>query len=349
VGKSESISTENRLQAKQIERIAISEVELPVLGLHIGATSFSASIVNPSGEIAAYHSERCGESRADQPYISFLDQCSDAVSEVLSQVRGIISSDNIGSCGVLVPVAVPEPRTHVGFAPALKHLKGHPLTTDVSDRIAAILGRTISVQLENDGNGMALAEWMYGSAKGLTDFIAIRFCTGVGCGIFTSGDLTRGKHGPAGEIGRQPFEPHGVKCPCGRFGCLETVASGRHLHALAESRTQRQFESDVDVVAAALNDEDSLRDDFQQVGSNLGRAISGYVNLMDPQRVILGGPVAEAYPLFEEALYSELFTFPETECRVVQSELEQCEPIAALAAVRYHNEVVQQRGRYHVT
>lgn len=186
-----------------------------------------------------------------------------------------------------MPVAVPEPRDRVGFAPALTHLKGRPLTSDLFARIAKVVGHEIPVELENDGNGMALTEWLYGSARGLTDFIVLRLCTGVGCGIFTGGSLTRGKHGLAGEIGHQPFEPHGDRCPCGsRFGCLETVASGKQLLNLAVSQTQQQFSSYVDVVAAALAGEETLVGDFEQFGRNLGRAISGYINLMDPQRVI---------------------------------------------------------------
>jgi predicted NBD/HSP70 family sugar kinase len=79
-----------------------------------------------------------------------------------------------------VPVAVPEPRDRVGFAPALTHLKGRPLTSDLFARIAKVVGHEIPVELENDGNGMALTEWLYGSARGLTDFIVLRLCTGVG-------------------------------------------------------------------------------------------------------------------------------------------------------------------------
>jgi glucokinase len=231
---------------------------------------------------------------------------------------------------------VPDPHQgNIGFSPALENLRGAPFGADLAERLKPLLGK-LKIVVENDGNAMALAERLFGSAKELTDFVVLRLCTGLGGGMLVRGVLYRGWNGLASEVGHFPVDTHGERCWCGAIGCLETVASGRRLLEAAKKKTNQDFQSYVDVINSALNGKIKLNSEFERIGRHVGTAVAAIMKFMSPQSIILGGPGAKAYPLFETSMREMINQCPEAKCDVVPSNLERSEVLSAIAAVTYH-------------
>lgn len=168
----------------------------------------------------------------------------------------------------------------------------------------------LPLEMDNDVRCHALGELHFGAARGASDVILITLGTGIGSGIILNGALYRGSAGLAGEIGHIPLEPGGPLCGCGKRGCFEAVAGGNAIGRRAQEAgigaTARElFEK------AATGDEQALTL-VDRVAYDLGRGISAYVNVMNPQRVIVGGGVAQAGELLLAPLrrYARAETMP---------------------------------------
>jgi glucokinase len=162
----------------------------------------------------------------------------------------------------------------------------------------------LPVALDNDANAAALAEWRYGAGRGCDDLLYLTVSTGVGGGLVLGGRLYRGQQGLAGEIGHMGLDPDGPLCPCGRRGCLEALAAGpaivRNLQeVLAASAASSALRGQGDLTArdvaqaAAAGDAlagEALRRAAQALGLGIGNAL----NLLNLERVILGGGVTSA-------------------------------------------------------
>jgi len=94
----------------------------------------------------------------------------------------------------------------------------------------------LPVWVENDANATALAEHRWGAGQGTRDMAFLTMGTGIGAGLILNGELYRGRHDLAGEIGHTTIVPHGPPCLCGRRGCLETLSSGTAIGRMAGGR-----------------------------------------------------------------------------------------------------------------
>ncbi len=183
------------------------------------------------------------------------------------------------------------------------------------DVAAAVAGATgVPVVVENDCTAAAYGEWRLGAARGLRDVLYVGVGTGIGGGVVLDGELRRGAHGFAGEIGHIVVEPDGPPCGCGNRGCWETVASGmtitrdgrravtRHAHSLIASMAEGSPASvtgELVTEAARLGDP-TATGILTEAGTRLGVGIAGLVNVLDVAMVVVGGGVAEAGALMLE-------------------------------------------------
>jgi predicted NBD/HSP70 family sugar kinase len=168
--------------------------------------------------------------------------------------------------------------------------------------------------IDNDANACALAERWFGMARGIDNFVYILAEGGVGSGIVIGGDIFRGQHDVAGEIGHTTIDRHGPRCDCGNHGCLELYASPAGIeqrvsgavHAgeqtlaldLADGKPERiTFEK---IVAAAQQGDALARQALLEMSDALGVGIVNVVNSLDPEAVILGGRLALAGDLLLE-------------------------------------------------
>lgn len=159
---------------------------------------------------------------------------------------------------------------------------------------------------DNDATAAAYGESRCGAGAGARDLLLVTVGTGIGGGIVIDGEPFRGAHGFAGEIGHIVVEPDGPLCGCGNRGCLETVASGTAIGrlgreaALADESSALGRSGPIEEIDGRLVTELARRGDARSiailatVGVRLGVGIAGLVNVLDPDRVVVGGGAAEA-------------------------------------------------------
>jgi predicted NBD/HSP70 family sugar kinase len=149
----------------------------------------------------------------------------------------------------------------------------------------------VRVQLENDANAGALGEKVYGAARGVDDLIYIRLSAGIGCGLILGGRPYRGHRGIAGEIGHTVADEDGLICRCGNRGCLETVASPVALAALLSRSSSQSVSVERLLELVNAGDRGACRA-VADAGEAVGRALSNFVNALNPELIVVGGDLA---------------------------------------------------------
>ncbi|MFJ3582382.1 ROK family protein [Streptomyces sp. NPDC090127] len=160
--------------------------------------------------------------------------------------------------------------------------------TRAGDRLGAagVAGRTgppLPVTSDNEANAAALAELWFGALADVRSFLYLTGEIGVGGAIVVNGELLRGAHGFAGEIGHLPVAADGPLCRCGSRGCLEQYAGQAALLRAAGATGVEEL------ARAADAGEPRAVAAVEEAGRMLGLALAGAVNLLDPEAVVLGG------------------------------------------------------------
>lgn len=176
-----------------------------------------------------------------------------------------------------------------------------PLSTLISRELNA------PVFIENDSRAMTYGEYICGVANKEKDMLFINVAWGLGMGMIIDGKLSYGKSGFSGEIGHFPLLDNDQICQCGKIGCLETGASGLALHrilieklkegrsSLLSEKYNNGEEITLDDIMDAIQEEDVLAIEVvENVGTTLGRAIAGLINIFNPELVVIGGRVSSA-------------------------------------------------------
>lgn len=202
----------------------------------------------------------------------------------------------------------------VNLTGRVNHTTGYSYSYFIGEEkpIQAILEQGFGkpVSIENDSRGMAYGEYMSGIAGDARTVLFLNVGWGLGMGMVLDGDLFHGKSGFSGEVGHFPLLNNHLLCRCGKVGCLETGASGLALRRLMIERIEggrpslltKQYreKKDIsldDILGAVMKEDVTAIECIEEVGSTLGRAVAGLINLFNPDMVIIGGrlSVAERY------------------------------------------------------
>jgi glucokinase-like ROK family protein len=160
--------------------------------------------------------------------------------------------------------------------------------------------------VDNDVNIMAIGERHGGVAHSVDDFLFVKIGTGIGCGIYLTGEVYRGTDGCAGDIGHIQVDSHGPMCSCGNVGCLEALFSGAALAkdalaaarsgvspALAERLTGRGALNAVDVAEGAVEGDVACIQLIRDGGRRVGGVLAGLVSFTNPSMIVIGGGLAQ--------------------------------------------------------
>jgi len=163
----------------------------------------------------------------------------------------------------------------------------------------------LAVRVENDANLGALAEIVWGAGRGCTDLVYVKVATGVGAGLVLNARLYHGSSGTAGELGHMTIDEDGPVCRCGNRGCLEAFAGAE---AVLEPLRRRHGERLTlrQVVLQAQAGDVGCRRVVADAGRALGIAVAGVCNLLAPERVLVGGELAQAGEVLLEPLRASL-------------------------------------------
>ncbi|MGW5466578.1 ROK family protein [Streptomyces chartreusis] len=260
------------------------------IGAEIGVDHLAVCAVDLRGEVrarAVRHGANRG--RAAGPVIEELDAL---VRKVVAEAE----REGLWPAGlaVAVPGLVARDTRRVVRAPNLDWRD-----TD----LAELLPTDFPLTVGNEADFGALAELWLGDGTP-RDFLHVSAEIGIGAAVVVDGGLLRGTRGFAGELGHVPVEPYGPECPCGGRGCLEQYAGEE---AVLRAAGLEPGEDRVGLLAtrAAEGDED-VRRALRDAGTALGIALTGAVNLLDPESVVLGGALAGLAPWLLPSLEAEL-------------------------------------------
>lgn len=263
------------------------------IGVDVGGTRIAAGLVERKGRIIKDAKRLTPKSG---PFAII-----DAIIELVSEVSTGTQPSEIAGVAIGLPAQVDFLRQEVEFCTNL------PLAgVDVR---SLVMSRTHGeVTIDNDGHLAAVGESRYGAAKGARDFLMITLGTGVGGGIFVDGEPYRGSRGLGGEIGHVVVDMDGPECPCGGKGHLEAflgraaiAARGKEEARLYSGRAILDAAGGaVDnitaeaVLIAANGGDEVARSILLECGEILGRALVGFVNVLNPRLVCIGGGVGES-------------------------------------------------------
>jgi glucokinase len=164
---------------------------------------------------------------------------------------------------------------------------------DIVPALAAIFDAPFVI--DNDANLAAWGEWTHGAGRGADSLVVLTVGTGIGAGLILAGRLWTGARGFAGEIGHVSLRPDGLLCACGSRGCLETEVSAR-----AVLRRYREFSAADDdptpeeIQRRAAAGDDAARRAFAEAGTWLGRGLALLINVLNPDRILVGGGLTAA-------------------------------------------------------
>lgn len=146
--------------------------------------------------------------------------------------------------------------------------------------------------IDNDANMAAYGEYKCGAGKGVKNLILLTLGTGVGSGIIIDGDLLHGTCGFAAEMGHMIVNPDGEKCNCGSRGCLETEAAAgpivRNYRMLTRSQEPLTAE---EIAKRAKKGDEAARRSFRRAGTYLGIGLGTAINILNPEKILLGGGI----------------------------------------------------------
>ncbi|MEU6851059.1 ROK family transcriptional regulator [Actinacidiphila alni] len=267
--------------------LALSERGPAGVGAEVGVDHLAACVVDLRGTV------RC---HATVPAANRSRPAAEVLAELAGLTAGVVAEAaerglRPAGTAVAVPGLVGRDRGTVLRAPNLGW-------EDVD--VAEHLGRAAVV--ENEANLGALAELWLGGHDRLADFVHVSAEIGIGAALVVEGRLFRGARGFAGELGHVPVHPDGPLCSCGAHGCLETYAGEEALLRAAGVGTG----GGPALRAAAADGDPAALKALEEAGAALGIALSGAVNLLDPQAVVVGGPLAELAPWLLPGVRREL-------------------------------------------
>lgn len=265
-------------------------------GADIGGTKIGLVLLDGDGTIAEQHRHPTDAAGGAE---SVLDRIARCFSECFPRYR-----EHIAALGIGVAGQVDAETGAVVFAPNLEWTD-----VPVAGRLGAALG--IPIVVTNDVRAATWGEWAAGAGRGADDLVVVFVGTGVGGGVVSGGRLLTGASNTFGELGHVPVAVGGRPCRCGGSGCVEAYAGGwaigERARELASSdpaagagilRAAGSVEEiTAATVTAAYRDGDAgARELIADAAAHLGAAATGFVNALNPARLILGGGVVDGLP-----------------------------------------------------
>jgi glucokinase len=263
------------------------------IGVDLGGTKLLAGVVDPA--LGVHH-------RA-QRTVTGLDQASliDVAVEAVTEVREPAGAD-VGAVGFGIPCLI-DRRTGEAVIAVNLPLAGVAFADVMAERL------DLPVFVDNDGNVAALAEHRAGAARGCSEAVVMTIGTGIGGGLILRGEPYRGWIGSGAELGHIVIDMDGPPCQgnCPNRGCVEALASGTALareaariaqeqptSGLARARDEGRALAGPLVTELAHDGDPAAIEVLALIGSRLGVAISSFVNIFNPEVVVIGGGVIAA-------------------------------------------------------
>ncbi len=269
-----------------------------IIGVELGVDFVSVAVTDFLGNIIWRRRE---DAHPNEDQQKMIDQTLSIVKEAMA--AGKKKNIRFLGLGLATPGTVDLKEKVLIFAPNL-HWRNVPFGKIFSEQTK------LRIFVENDANSAATAEHLFGTTRQCQDFLFVFAGVGIGGGLFLNGKLYRGKNGYAGEIGHSPImaEPSQTVCHCGNRGCWETYANQYSIIQRVQARLEVKRTSIIPQLmmeqnspltiplikqAADEGDKEAI-DSFAEAGHAMGQGFAGLINIFNPEKIVLGGPLSIA-------------------------------------------------------
>lgn len=261
-----------------------------VVGVDVGGTKIAAAVVDESGNLLS-----CARFPTDT---SHPEATLDSIAHAARQAIESFGSNEkcLAGIGLGIPGLV-DPILGIGLASVNLNWKDVAVVAGLERRLS------LPCRIENDVKAAGLGEARFGAAQGKSRFIYLTIGTGVAAAIILDGQVVRGSHGLAGEIGHAVFDPRGPRCKCGGTGCLEALVSGPSIAARATGKLRAPGTNSIlqlnglsaqQVFSAASQGDALSQETVDETCRYLAQAVQWLALAYDPEIIVLGGGVSKA-------------------------------------------------------
>jgi len=276
-----------------------------VVGVDLGGTNVRAAVVDGGGTLL-------GQGRRESKAMEGLDA---TVSQIVAAAREAIDAAGVDAAlvtglGMAVPGTVKSEDGVVLWSPNFNGWDG----VQVAEPISRALG--LPVIMGNDANVAALGEYTFGAGTDSKCMVMFTLGTGIGSGLVIGGEMWVGVNETGPEMGHQIVLADGPRCGCGRYGCLEALARrdaiidraarkahlGRTTSLLEKSAHDLRFVTPAMIAEAAAEGDIVSIETIEETGYYIGIGVSNAINMLNPDKVVIGGGVAQAGELLFDAI-----------------------------------------------
>jgi glucokinase len=296
-----------------------------VIGIDFGATRIKIGVVSSTGEVLSKRVIATPRNVSPHQFVHAVK------TGFFSLLGNSLKRKNCIGMGVGVPGLVNTDRGTVQYLVNVKGWRDVPLASLLKRQMG------LAVRVDNDVNAMTLGELAFGSGRGCRNLVCLTLGTGVGGGIVIDGKLYRGVSFSAGEVGHVSIHEDGTLCACGGVGCVETYVGNRRIIELAQAKlkekksllnqwvNQGAILTPRLIVQAARKQDTIAVEIWKEIGTHLGVALASVVNLLNPEKIVIGGGVANAGDLLldvvRKTVKERAMKGPADSVRIVKAQL----------------------------
>nr|WP_305145343.1 ROK family protein [Blautia producta] len=321
VGKGESSG------GKRPELLELIPDSKYIIGVGVGRSKTNVLMMNLAGEVFIREIMETGGTVVPEVWISRLIR----VIENVIRESGLPEKRILGM-GIGMPGILDEDSGKVLFSPDFKW-ENVDMLTPIRERFK------MDITIENANRALAMGEYYFGAGVDSRNFLVVNLGHGIGSAIMREGEFYRGSSGSSGEIGHIILEKNGPKCNCGNKGCLEAIASGNAIArdakiAVLEGNASKIMElvnGDINRIeaktvfeAAHLGDQMAIQI-TERAMQYIGIGLANYINLLDPDLIILFGGLTNAGDIFlkkiKEVLRERQMKFAGRQVKLVISQM----------------------------
>lgn len=269
-----------------------------VIGVDLGGTNVRAAVVDRQGKIV-------GEGRTDSKAMDGLEI---TIVQIVQSIRMAIADASITLCDI-AGVGMGVPGSHkseegiVVWSPNFKDWNDVQLLAPIVEELG------IPAYMGNDANVAALGEYAFGAGVGARIMVMFTLGTGIGSGLVIEGKNYLGVTETAPEMGHHIIlADGGPRCSCGRYGCVESLCrrdaitdraaqkahKGRHTSLIEKSNHDLRYITPAMIAEAASEGDPISIETLDEVGYYLGIAVANAINILNPDKIVIGGGIAQA-------------------------------------------------------
>lgn len=266
--------------------------------MDLSGPKIRAALVDDSGKIVQRHEVNFSKNE-------IVEQISKAAHDLM------FGRHDVAALGIAIPGLVNRQIDRVVVSTDLPS----SVREDLHAELMSATG--LRVEIENDANAAAYGEYKVGAGSGSRDMFYMMIGNGIGGAIIFDGKLWTGASGFAGEVGHITIDTEGLECICGNTGCLETVASAPSIVRRARERLNRDSTSSLsrlalnkeftadDVAHQANEGDDFALMMIERTGKYIGTGVASVINLLNIEKIVLGGGVMDAGQLILNPIIQE--------------------------------------------